>query len=86
MNLCAGVCIGGLGVLMGVAISLTDNYSCEAGVHEAQRGDTAWTMVNRLCSGDRSHALEDVAALNPTTGGVWGLTQGDELILPNSGG
>ncbi len=85
MNLCVCVSIGGLGVLMGVAISLTDNYSCEAGVHEAQRGDTAWTMVNRLCTGDRAHALEDVAALNPTTG-VWGLTQGDPLILPNSGG
>lgn len=85
MNLCICVCVGGLGVLTGVAVAITDNYSCEAGVHEARRGDTAWSMVSRLCSGDRTHALEDVAALNPTIE-TWGLVQGDVVILPKSGG
>ena len=85
MGLCVCVCVGGLGALLGMSLSMQDNYSCDGGAYTAQRSDTVWGVVNRRCSGDRQHAYEDVVASNPHIK-AWGLAQGEVIVLPHSGG
>ena len=85
MGLCVCVCVGGMGALLGVAMAIEDNYSCVGGEHTTQRSDTVWGVVSRQCRGDRQHAYDDVVAMNPHVE-VWGLAQGEVIVLPHSGG
>ena len=85
MGLCVCVCVVGMSALVGVSTSLANNYSCVGGEHTAQRSDTVWGVVSRQCSGDRQHAYADVVAMNPHVE-VWGLAQGEVIVLPHSGG
>ena len=86
MGLCVCVCVMGMGGLLGVALSLQDNYSCVGGEHTVwATGDTVWGVVSRQCSGDRQHAYDDVVALNSHVE-AWALVQGEVIALPHSGG
>ncbi len=71
--------------MLGVAMAIEDNYSCVGGEHTTQRSDTVWGVVSRQCRGDRQHAYDDVVAMNPHVE-VWGLAQGEVIVLPHSGG
>ena len=85
MGLCICVCVGGMSALVGVATSITDNYSCWGGEYVVRSGDTAWGVVSRRCTGNRQHAYTAVIGLNPHVE-TWGLAQGEVIVLPHSGG